>query len=94
MAVEVTLVWQLVEATASAYKALKICHFVGFKKIIAIVCVFLRKAPTKSRIRRWVRFEPTSFRLETSRPSSFNNGANSLKYVSNSTILVRYFSLI
>ena len=46
MAVEVTLVWQLVEATASAYKAYKICHFVGLKKARAIVCVSTNKPGT------------------------------------------------
>ena len=50
MAVDVTsLVWQLVEATASAYKAYKICHVVGLKKRIAsaIVWVFQEKRRLK-----------------------------------------------
>ena len=48
--VEVTLVWQLVEAIASAYEAYKICHFVGLKKRKKSHCYslrFLRKAATK-----------------------------------------------
>ena len=51
MAVEVTLVWQLVEAAASAYKACKIGRFVGLKKrnVTAIVCVFYEKRRLKIR---------------------------------------------
>ena len=52
MAVEVTLVWQLVEATASAYKACKIGRFVGLKKemsLLSIVCVFYEKRRLKIR---------------------------------------------
>ena len=49
MAVEiVSLVWQLVEATSSAYKAYKICHVVGLKKSQCHSLRFLRKAPTKN----------------------------------------------
>ena len=49
VAVEVrSIVWQLVEATASAYKAYKICHVVSLEKIQCYSLRFLRKAPTKN----------------------------------------------
>ena len=54
--VEVTLVWQLVEAIASAYEAYKICHFVGLKKrkkVTAIVCVFYEKRRRKKEPIEW-----------------------------------------
>ena len=44
----VTLVWQLVKTTASAHKTFKICHFVGLKKVSAIVCVFYEKPQLKN----------------------------------------------
>ena len=51
VAVEVavtSLVWQLVEAITSAYKAYKICHVIGPKKASAIVCVFYEKRLLKN----------------------------------------------
>ena len=36
--------WQLVDA---AYKVYEICHFVGLKKVTAIVCVFYEKRRLK-----------------------------------------------
>ena len=54
MAVEVTSVRQFVNATASAHKANKICHFIGVKKrkkqITAVVCVFYEKRSVKNEI--------------------------------------------
>ena len=45
------VVWQLWQfsVSRSTYKIDKICQFVGLKKkeVTTIVCVFLRKAPTK-----------------------------------------------
>ena len=39
------------------YKIYKICQFVGLKKVTTIVCVFLRKAPTKNaRLLQWLLF--------------------------------------
>ena len=63
VAVEVTLVWQLVEATASAHK---ICHFVGLKKrkVTAIVCVFYEKRRLKNEARK-------IFYKQNFRPSKF-----------------------
>ena len=54
MAVEVTTVWQIVEATASAYKVSETCHFVGLKKKKShcYSLRFLRKAPTKKSLEK------------------------------------------
>ena len=54
MAVEVTLMWPLVEASASAYEAYKTCHFVGLEKSQCYSLRFLRKAPTKNAIKSWI----------------------------------------
>ena len=45
------VVWQF-SVSRSTYKIYKICQFVGLKKkeVTTIVCVFLRKAPTKNRL--------------------------------------------
>ena len=40
--------WQLVDATYQ-YKAYEIYHFVGLKKVTAIVCVFYEKRRLKSK---------------------------------------------
>ena len=44
------VVWQF-SVSRSTYKIYKICQFVGLKKkeVTTIVCVFLRKAPTKKK---------------------------------------------